>query len=73
MADVELRTAGKIFAGWTTININRSIESLSGYFELGVNVQPETDLSSLSPGQLLPSPLMARRSLPVISMAVVAT
>lgn len=52
MADVvELRTAGKIFAGWTTININRSIESLSGYFELGVNVQPETDLSSLSPGQ----------------------
>ncbi|MBJ8744025.1 baseplate protein [Citrobacter farmeri] len=52
MADVvELRTAGKIFAGWTTININRSIESLSGYFDLGVNVQPDTDLSSLSPGQ----------------------
>lgn len=52
MADVvELRTGGRIFAGWTTININRSIESLSGYFDLGVNVQPDTDLSSLSPGQ----------------------
>ncbi|HDS8578264.1 TPA: baseplate protein [Klebsiella variicola] len=51
MADmVELRIDGRIFTGWTTININRSIESLSGYFDLGVNVQPDTDLSSLAPG-----------------------
>ncbi|QHM71677.1 hypothetical protein C7M51_01968 [Mixta intestinalis] len=51
MNDVALRVDGKIFTGWTSITINRSIESLSGYFDLGVNVQVETDLSSLAPGK----------------------
>lgn len=51
MNQVELRIDGKVFAGWTSVKINRSIESLSGYFDLGVMVQPDTDLSSLATGK----------------------
>lgn len=51
MNDVALRVDGKIFTGWTSVSITRSLASLSGEFKLGVNVRPDTDLSALSPGR----------------------
>lgn len=51
MNSVELRIDGKVFTGWTTVKINRSIESLSGYFDLGVMVPVNYDLSSMAPGK----------------------
>ncbi len=51
MNNVELKVDGKIFSGWTSVTVNRSIETMAGYFDLGVNVQTSTDLSSLSPGK----------------------
>lgn len=48
---VELRADGRLFTGWTSISVVRSIESVAGYFELGVNVPPGTDLSGLAPGR----------------------
>ncbi|HFW0644706.1 TPA: phage baseplate assembly protein [Salmonella enterica subsp. enterica serovar Java] len=52
MNNVELKVDGKIFSGWTSVTVNRSIETMAGYFDLGVNVQTSTDLSSLAPGKL---------------------
>ena len=51
MNDVVLRIDGKFFSGWTSVTVNRSIESVAGYFDLGVNVPIQTDLSSLAPGK----------------------
>lgn len=51
MNNVELKVDGKIFSGWTSVTVNRSIETMAGYFDLGVNVQISTDLSSLAPGK----------------------
>lgn len=51
MNNVELKVDGKIFSGWTSVTVNRSIETMAGYFDLGVNVQTSTDLSSLAPGK----------------------
>ncbi|EAV8723871.1 baseplate protein [Salmonella enterica subsp. enterica serovar Schwarzengrund] len=51
MNNVELKVDGKIFSGWTSVTVNRSIETMAGYFALGVNVQTSTDLSSLAPGK----------------------
>ncbi|EHX6249982.1 TPA: baseplate protein [Salmonella enterica] len=51
MNKVELKVDGKIFSGWTSVTVNRSIETMAGYFDLGVNVQTSTDLSSLAPGK----------------------
>lgn len=48
---VELRISGKIYEGWTSVTVNRSIESMSGYFDLGVNVPVATDLTALAPGK----------------------
>ncbi|MWR24036.1 phage baseplate assembly protein [Escherichia coli] len=48
---VTLRTDGRLFSGWTSVSVTRSIESVAGYFELGVNVPPGTDLSGLAPGK----------------------
>lgn len=48
---VTLRTDGNLFTGWTSVSVTRSIESVAGYFELGVNVPPGTDLSGLAPGK----------------------
>ncbi|MBB6997399.1 baseplate protein [Escherichia coli] len=48
---VTLRTDGRLFTGWTSVSVTRSIESVAGYFELGVNVPPGTDLSGLVPGK----------------------
>lgn len=48
---VTLRTDGRLFTGWTSVSVTRSIESVAGYFELGVNVPPDTDLSGLAPGK----------------------
>lgn len=51
MSKVELRIDGKVFTGWTSVTINRSIETMAGYFDLGVNVPVADDLSSLAPGK----------------------
>ncbi|ECP6585481.1 baseplate protein [Salmonella enterica] len=51
MNNVELKVDGKIFSGWTSVTVNRSIETMAGYFDLCVNVQTSTDLSSLAPGK----------------------
>lgn len=51
MNNVELKVDGNIFSGWTSVTVNRSIETMAGYFDLGVNVQTSTDLSSLAPGK----------------------
>ncbi|ELQ9142484.1 baseplate protein [Salmonella enterica] len=51
MNNVEMKVDGKIFSGWTSVTVNRSIETMAGYFDLGVNVQTSTDLSSLAPGK----------------------
>ncbi|EFB2893974.1 baseplate protein, partial [Escherichia coli] len=48
---VTLRADGRLFTGWTSVSVTRSIESVAGYFELGVNVPPGTDLSGLAPGK----------------------
>ncbi len=48
---VTLRTDGRLFTGWTSVSVTRSIESVAGYFELGVNVPLGTDLSGLAPGK----------------------
>lgn len=48
---VTLRTDGRLFTGWTSVSVTRSIESVAGYFELGVNVPPGMDLSGLAPGK----------------------
>lgn len=48
---VTLRADGRLFTGWTSVFVTRSIESVAGYFELGVNVPPGTDLSGLAPGK----------------------
>ncbi|EFF0761584.1 baseplate protein [Escherichia coli] len=48
---VTLRTDGRLFTGWTSVSVTRSIESVAGYFELGVNVPPGADLSGLAPGK----------------------
>ncbi|WP_404999309.1 phage baseplate assembly protein, partial [Escherichia coli] len=46
-----MRADGRLFTGWTSVSVTRSIESVAGYFELGVNVPPGTDLSGLAPGK----------------------
>jgi prophage tail gpP-like protein len=51
MNNVELKVDGKVFSGWTSVTVNRSIETMAGNFDLGVNVQIATDLSSLAPGK----------------------
>ncbi|WP_096989819.1 phage baseplate assembly protein [Escherichia coli] len=48
---VTLRADGRLFTGWSSVSVTRSIESVAGYFELGVNVPPGTDLSGLAPGK----------------------
>lgn len=65
---VTLRTDGRLFTGWTSVSVTRSIESVAGYFELGVNVPPGTDLSGLAPGRRSRSKSGGRLSAPVISI-----
>ena len=50
---VELYLNGKIFSGWKTINVQRSLESMSGRFDLGIAVSPSDDVSALSPGSAM--------------------
>lgn len=66
---VTLRTDGRLFTGWTSVSVTRSIESVAGYFELGVNVPPGTDLSGLAPGKKFTLEIeRGRLSAPVISI-----
>lgn len=50
---IELYLNGKIFSGWKTVNIQRSLESMSGRFDLGIAVRPEDDISVLKVGASL--------------------
>lgn len=52
-ANIELYLNGKIFSGWKTINVQRSLESMSGRFDLGVAVRPTDDMSGLAAGSAL--------------------
>ena len=47
---IELYLADKIFAGWKSLSVYRSLESMSGQFELGVAIRPEDDVSQIKPG-----------------------
>ncbi|WP_370429590.1 phage baseplate assembly protein [Actinobacillus pleuropneumoniae] len=50
---IELYLNGKIFSGWKSLNVQRSLESMSGRFDLGIAVRPEDDVSVLAPGSAL--------------------
>lgn len=50
MNKVDLYLNGKICSGWTRVNIMRSLESMSGSFELGIALRAEDDVSMLAAG-----------------------
>ena len=50
---VELFLNGKIFSGWKTLSVFRSLEAMSGQFDLGIAVRPEDDISVLKAGSSL--------------------
>ena len=50
---IELYLNGKILSGWKSLNLQRSLESMSGRFDLGITVRPEDDLSVLAAGSPL--------------------
>ncbi|WP_150538975.1 phage baseplate assembly protein [Actinobacillus vicugnae] len=50
---IELYLNGKIFSGWKSINVQRSLESMSGRFDLGIALRPEDDVSVLAAGASL--------------------
>lgn len=47
---IELYLNGMIFSGWTDLSVTRSLEAMSGHFELGIAVRPEDDVSALKVG-----------------------
>ncbi|MGX2947345.1 phage baseplate assembly protein [Frederiksenia canicola] len=53
MNNVELYLNGKICSGWTSVNVIRSLESMSGSFELGIALRPEDDVSVLAAGSAM--------------------
>lgn len=50
---IQLYLNGLIFTGWQSLSITRSLESMSGRFELGIAVRPEDDVSVLKVGASL--------------------
>lgn len=50
---IELFLNGKIFSGWKSLSVFRSLESMSGQFDLGIAVRPEDDVSVLKAGSAL--------------------
>lgn len=50
---IELYLNGKILSGWKSLNLQRSLESMSGRFDLGIAVRPEDDISVLAAGSPL--------------------
>ncbi|HEA3290673.1 TPA: phage baseplate assembly protein [Pasteurella multocida] len=47
---IELYLNEHIFSGWTRLSVFRSLESMSGQFELGIAIRPEDDISQIKPG-----------------------
>ncbi|MFC1014291.1 phage baseplate assembly protein [Pasteurella multocida] len=47
---IELYLNEHIFSGWTRLSVFRSLESMSGQFELGIAIRPEDDVSQIKPG-----------------------
>ncbi|WP_424410372.1 phage baseplate assembly protein [Pasteurella sp. PK-2025] len=47
---IELYLNEHIFSGWTSLSVFRSLESMSGQFELGIAIRPEDDVSQIKPG-----------------------
>ncbi|WP_044469803.1 phage baseplate assembly protein [Mannheimia massilioguelmaensis] len=52
-SDIKLYLNGLIFTGWKRISVRRSLESMSGQFELGIAVRPEDDATVLKVGASL--------------------
>ncbi|MFU2132092.1 phage baseplate assembly protein [Gallibacterium anatis] len=50
---IELYLNGLIFSGWKALSVTRSLEAMSGHFELGIAVRPEDDVSVLQVGASL--------------------
>ncbi|MGR6980804.1 phage baseplate assembly protein [Testudinibacter sp. P27/CKL/0425] len=50
---IELFLNGKIFSGWKSLSVFRSLEAMSGQFDLGIAVRPEDDVSVLKGGSNL--------------------
>lgn len=49
-SNIELYLNEHIFSGWTSLSVFRSLESMSGQFELGIAIRPEDDVSQIQPG-----------------------
>ncbi|MFY1027113.1 phage baseplate assembly protein [Actinobacillus seminis] len=47
---IELYLNEHIFSGWTRLSVFRSLESMSGQFDLGIAIRPEDDVSQIKPG-----------------------
>nr|DAX72710.1 MAG TPA: 43 kDa tail protein [Caudoviricetes sp.] len=47
---IELYLKDHIFSGWTSLSVFRSLESMSGQFEIGIAVRPDADVSQIQPG-----------------------
>ncbi|HDX1124360.1 phage tail protein [Pasteurella canis] len=47
---IELYLNEHIFSGWTRLSVFRSLESMSGQFDLGIAIRPEDDISQIKPG-----------------------
>ncbi len=47
---IELYLNEHIFLGWTRLSVFRSLESMSGQFDLGIAIRPEDDVSQIKPG-----------------------
>lgn len=51
--EIKLYLNGLIFTGWKSLSITRSLEAMSGRFELGIAVRAEDDVSVLKVGAAL--------------------
>lgn len=47
---VELYLNEHIFSGWTKLSVTRSLESMSGQFEVGIALKKDADVSQIQPG-----------------------
>lgn len=50
---VDLYLNGMIFSGWKSLSVTRSLEAMSGRFDLGVAVRASDDVSALKAGSAL--------------------
>lgn len=53
MATVELYLGGRIFSGWESVRVSRSLEAVAGQFSLGVSLRPGDEAGQLGPGRAM--------------------